>query len=168
VKRLVGLPGDTLEMRGKQLFLNGAPLDEPYARYIDREADAVHPGMAWQEAYLVPNPRRRTYRPSRDSWGPIVVPREHFFVLGDNRDNSEDSRYWGFVDREAVKGRPWFVYYSFDPARVRGVPWVRDIRWDRIGGSSGSAAPHPPRSALTGPLRHRGGGCSCGARVAPS
>lgn len=134
VKRLVGLPGDTLEMRGKQLYLNREPLDEPYARYIDREADAVHPGMAWQEAYLVPDPRRRSYRPSRDSWGPIVVPQDHFFVLGDNRDNSEDSRYWGFVDREAVKGRPWFVYYSFDPARVRRVPWVRDIRWERIGG----------------------------------
>lgn len=134
VKRLVGLPGDTLEMRAKRLYLNGVALDEPYVRHIDREADAVHPGMAWQEAFLVQDPRRRAYRPSRDSWGPLVVPENRFFVLGDNRDNSEDSRYWGFVDREAVRGRPWFVYYSFDPSRVNRVPWFRDIRWERIGG----------------------------------
>lgn len=134
VKRLVGMPGDTLEMRGKQLYLNGVAVDEPYARYVDREGDAVHPGMAWQESHLVASNRRRGYRPSRDSWGPIEVPEDRFFVLGDNRDNSEDSRYWGFVDRAAIRGRPWFVYYSFDPARVRGLPWVQDIRWDRIGG----------------------------------
>jgi len=134
VKRLVGLPGDTVEMRGKQLYVNGVPLDEPYALFFDWDGDAVHPGMAWQESHLVAANRRRSYRPSRDSWGPIEVPPERFFVLGDNRDNSEDSRYWGFVDRESIRGRPWFVYYSFDPARVRGLPWVRDIRWARIGG----------------------------------
>jgi signal peptidase I len=134
VKRLVGMPGDTLEMRGKQLYLNGVALDEPYARYVDREGDAVHPGMSWQESHLVASNRRRGYRPSRDSWGPIEVPEDRFFVLGDNRDNSEDSRYWGFVDRSSIRGRPWFVYYSFDAARIRGLPWVRDIRWERIGG----------------------------------
>ena len=73
------------------------------------------------------------YRPTRDNWGPIVVPEHAFFVLGDNRDNSEDSRYWGFVDRSAVRGRPWFVYYSFDVGEDAAVPWLREVRWSRIG-----------------------------------
>lgn len=134
VKRLLGLPGDTLEMRGKQLYLNGDPLDEPYVRYLDREGDAVHPGMAWQQDHLAQDSRRRGYRPSRDRWGPLVVPEGHFFVLGDNRDNSEDSRYWGFVERESIRGRPWFVYYSFTTGEGGRLPRVRDVRWERIGG----------------------------------
>jgi len=134
VKRLVGLPGDTLEMRGKQLYLNRRRVQEPHARHLDNGGDAIHPGMSWQRDHLVPGARLSSYRPSRDSWGPLVVPDDQFFVLGDNRDNSEDSRYWGFVEREAIRGRPWFVYYSFDPAEVSTIPWVRDVRWRRIGG----------------------------------
>jgi len=131
VKRLVGLPGDTLEMVEKVLFLNGRPHDEPYAQYIDRHGDAVHPAMNWQSHHLIAGPG--DYHPSRDTWGPIVVPRGAFFVLGDNRDNSEDSRYWGFVDRAAIRGKPWVVYYSFDPSSERTAPWLSAIRWDRIG-----------------------------------
>lgn len=134
VKRLVGLPGDTLEMRDKTLYLNGLHQEEPYARHMDGRGDAVHPGMSWQVDYLATSRPPAGYRPSRDNWGPIVVPEDHYFVLGDNRDNSEDSRYWGFVSREAIRGRPWFVYYSFD-AHDRGpASWLRDVRWDRIGG----------------------------------
>jgi signal peptidase I len=134
VKRLVGVPGDTLEMRNKILFLNGLPLPEPYARYIDRAGDAVHPGMGWQSNHLIASPRRG-YHPSRDNWGPLVVPPRRFFVLGDNRDNSEDSRYWGFVDRDSIRGRPWFVYYSFDPNAAVPSPWARAVRWGRVGRS---------------------------------
>jgi signal peptidase I len=135
VKRLVGLPGDTLEMRAKNLYVNRVRVEEPYARHMDGNRDAVHPGMSWQLRHLHAEFPSRRYRPSRDTWGPIVVPDEQFFVLGDNRDNSEDSRYWGFVDREAIRGKPWFVYYSFDPSGAQSLQWAREIRWERIGGA---------------------------------
>ncbi len=134
VKRIVGVPGDTLEMRRKELVVNGTSKAEPYVHHLDRTGDAVHPDMSWQRRYLVGARERSRYRPSRDTWGPLVVPDDRYFVLGDSRDNSEDSRYWGFVDREAVRGRPLFVYYSFDPQNGTPFPWVREIRWDRIGG----------------------------------
>jgi signal peptidase I len=132
VKRLVGVPGDTLEMRDKVLVRNGVPVDEPYVLYQDREGDAVHPSMKWQAGHLLAGPDD-DYRPTRDNWGPLVVPGDQYFFLGDNRDNSEDSRYWGFVPREAIRGRPWFVYYSFDPAARGRLPWLRSARWDRVG-----------------------------------
>lgn len=132
VKRLVGMPGDTLEMRSKVLFVNGKRQDEPYARYIDRRGDAVHPDMRWQSNYLSAS-TSKGYHPTRDNWGPLVVPPGDYFMLGDNRDNSEDSRYWGFVSREAIRGKPWFVYYSFDPDMRGRLPWLEDVRWDRIG-----------------------------------
>jgi signal peptidase I len=132
VKRLVGLPGDTLEMRDKELRVNGRRLLEPYVHYVDDGGDAVHPGMGWQSNHLIAS-TRRNYHPSRDNWGPLVVPEGEYFVLGDNRDNSEDSRYWGFVDRHAIRGRPWFVYYSFDPSASENAPWARAVRWGRIG-----------------------------------
>ncbi len=134
VKRLVGLPGDTLQMRDKGLFINGRRLAEPYVRYVDPDGDAVHPSMSWQARYLREQATPRSYRPSRDNWGPLVVPDQRFFVLGDNRDNSEDSRYWGFVSRDAIEGRPWMVYYSSEPEGVGGFSLLRDVRWDRIGG----------------------------------
>ena len=134
VKRLVGMPGDTLEMKAKRLIRNGVELDEPYARHIDRSGDAVHPGMAWQRPFLKGGQRPGGYRPSRDNWGPLIVPPERYFVLGDNRDNSEDSRYWGFVERESIKGRPWIVYYSSELIGSVGLPLPREVRWSRIGG----------------------------------
>jgi signal peptidase I len=133
VKRLVGLPGDTLAMRQKQLFLNGEAMVEPYVRYSDAGGDAVHPGMGWQARHLVERPRRGRYHPSRDNWGPLVVPEASYFVLGDNRDNSEDSRYWGFVDRTAIRGRPWIVYYSSEMSPDGQLQFFREVRWDRIG-----------------------------------
>lgn len=132
VKRLVGMPDDTLEMRDKRLFLNGAPVYESYAQNVDRRGDAVHPDMRWQSNHLIASPIDR-YRPTRDNWGPIVVPPGRYFVLGDNRDNSEDSRYWGFVRRESISGRPWFVYYSFQPHDEARFPWIENVRWRRLG-----------------------------------
>lgn len=132
VKRLVGMPGDTLEMHNKVLYVDGIKQDEPYARYSDSTGDAVHPDMQWQSNHLIAK-TARGYHPTRDNWGPIVVPEGDYFMLGDNRDNSEDSRYWGFVSREAIRGRPWFVYYSFDPSLSGRVPWLRYVRWGRIG-----------------------------------
>ena len=138
VKRVVGAPGDTLQMRDKQLFLNGAPVDEPYARILDAHRDAVHPNMRWQRGHLIaalPDPDDVTdeYEPTRDNWGPLVVPPDRFFVLGDNRDYSEDSRYWGFVERDQIRGSPWLVYYSAEPPTTHPGGWIDRVRWRRFG-----------------------------------
>ena len=133
VKRLVGVPGDTLEMRQKTLFLNGLPREEGYVRYLDQRGDAIHPGMKWQSEYLSPTRSMGRYIPSRDNWGPLVVPFGKFFVLGDNRDNSEDSRYWGFIDRDDIRGRPWMVYLSLEEEDGFSGGWLRRVRWDRVG-----------------------------------
>ncbi len=134
VKRLVGLPGHTLEMRNKLLYLNGEELYEPYTSHHDWDGDTVHPGMSWQNEFLKNPVATRRYRPSRDNWGPLVIPGGSFFMLGDNRDNSEDSRYWGLVDREKIKGRPWRVYYSSEPGQAGLGSWFQEVRWGRIGG----------------------------------
>ncbi|HEX2191131.1 MAG TPA: signal peptidase I [Longimicrobiaceae bacterium] len=134
VKRLVGMPGDTLAMHDKVLFVNGEPQPEPYVRHIDPITDPGDPQMMWQLSYLVGDRQaRRSYRPTRDNWGPIVVPEGKFFTLGDNRDNSEDSRYWGFIDKVSIKGRPILVYYSFEHDLANPIPWVTGVRWARIG-----------------------------------
>jgi signal peptidase I len=128
VKRLVGVPGDTVEMRRRTLYLNGRPQDEPFVRHSG-QGDIYDAGMFWQCAYTIGND---TCRPTRDNWGPVVVPAGRYFVLGDNRDDSEDSRYWGFVERGALKGRPLVIYYSYEPD-ARPLPWLVGIRWRRIG-----------------------------------
>jgi len=132
VKRLVGLPNDTLEMHDKTLFLNGVPVDEPYARHVDGRGDTVHPDMDWQSNHLIAA-QPDEYHPTRDNWGPIVVPEGEYFMLGDNRDNSEDSRYWGFVPRDQIRGRPWLVYYSQAPYGAAHRPWYKRVRWGRLG-----------------------------------
>ena len=131
VKRVIGLGGDTLEMRAGQVRVNGRRLLEPYVQRVDPARDLTDPEFNWQQAYATGVPRRT--RPTRDNWGPLVVPAGKFFVLGDNRDNSADSRYWGFVDAGAVKGRPMVVYFSYNRETHDAFPWLRDIRWNRLG-----------------------------------
>lgn len=134
VKRIVGVPGDTLEMRDKVLLLNGAPQAEPFARHIDPFSDPWDPRMRWQMQYFAGSAAARgQYRPTRDNWGPIVVPAGKYFALGDNRDNSEDSRYWGFLSGDAIRGRPVMVYYSFSRDPLHAFSWLTDVRWERIG-----------------------------------
>jgi len=135
VKRVIGVPGDTVEMSAGQVLVNGEPLVEPYVQRVDPARDVFDQQFDWQHAHLVtPNPQvRRRYHPTRDTWGPLLVPAEKYFVLGDNRDNSSDSRYWGFVDAAAVKGRPLVVYFSYDREARDLLPWLTDIRWRRLG-----------------------------------
>lgn len=134
VKRIVGVPGDTLEMRDKTLFVNGRAQEEPYTRHVDSFSEPTDSRMLWQAEFLVDGKRDwRRYDPTRDRWGPIVVPQGKYFALGDNRDNSEDSRYWGFIDDSSIRGRPMFVYYSFVRNPLTPFSWITAVRWARIG-----------------------------------
>ncbi|MGH7481076.1 MAG: signal peptidase I [Longimicrobiales bacterium] len=133
VKRLIGLPGDTLAMRDGVLILNGEPQAEPFVHHTAPDmGGGYHPWMAWQTEHLAPGVNAETYRPTLDTWGPIVVPPGRFFAMGDNRDLSLDSRYWGFVDANEVKGRVLGIYFSFDPDSGVALPWLQNIRWDRM------------------------------------
>jgi signal peptidase I len=129
VKRVVGMPGDTLAMRDNILQLNGKPVAEPYV--IRTGPEVEDPQMRWQAKYLVGGDRN-TYRPNTKNWGPIVVPRDSFMVMGDNRDNSYDSRYWGFLGRDRIRGRPLMIYYSYNKEGMLPLPFLTSIRWGRI------------------------------------
>jgi signal peptidase I len=104
VKRVVGLPGDTVEVRDKKVSVNGKQLDEPYVIHEDPQVYPLQPAL--------PEPYR-----SRDQFGPYSVPAGQYFAMGDNRDRSSDSRYWGTVPRSMIKGKAFMVYWSF-----RGQP----------------------------------------------
>jgi signal peptidase I len=133
VKRLVGMPGDTLEMRDKRLYLNGALQEESYVKWNDPNGDDRDPRMIWQRDHLVPGVNPATYEPTRDNWGPLVVPEGFYFMLGDNRDFSLDSRYWGVIERWRIEGRAMFFYFSYNRDSTESFPFIREIRWDRIG-----------------------------------
>jgi signal peptidase I len=134
VKRLVGVPGDTLMMTEGELFVNGVHQTERYVSHSEPEMDPTSVEFEWQNKYLVQSAQAaRAGTPSRNNWGPLVVPKDEYFVLGDNRDNSLDSRYWQFVPDSLIRGRPMFVYYSYDPDSLDRMSWLTRIRWTRIG-----------------------------------
>jgi signal peptidase I len=124
IKRVVALPGERIEVRNHRAYVNGEPLKEPYVKLDERAA----------------------MQPSRYShWGPEVVPPGKLFVMGDNRDNSADSRDWGFLDSGQVKGRAFIIYWSWDSSEPKLI-WLGNIpvpnpkailldgiRWERIG-----------------------------------
>jgi signal peptidase I len=133
VKRLVGMPGDTLRMEDNRLIVNGAQAAEPFVIRTDPLRDHEEPKMrAWQSRYLTAGRDAAAYRPTLKNWGPIVVPPDSFFVMGDNRDNSYDSRYWGYLGRDRIRGRPLILYYSYDPNGVLPLPFFTAPRWRRI------------------------------------
>ncbi len=132
VKRLVGMPGDTLEMRGKALYVNGLAQDEPYVLHRNDTPDFSAAAMGWQRDILVGGPRN-DYLATRDTWGPLVIPEDHYFMLGDNRDNSIDSRTWGLLERSRFEGRIIVRYFSYNRDSYQPFPFIREIRWDRIG-----------------------------------
>ena len=133
IKRIIGLPGDTIELRQKKVYINGQPLDEPYVHFLEP------PGSGSTEI---------TSLDVRERYGPVTVPADQYFAMGDNRDNSQDSRYWGFLPRDYIKGRALLIYWSYESERedyeetgaadtVKGVGSVfahffTRTRWDRM------------------------------------
>ena len=103
IKRVIGVPGDVVEIRDKKLFLNGVEQQESYIQHVDASTSV----------------------PRRDNLGPVMVPEDKYFVMGDNRDESYDSRFWGFVERNTVEGKALILYWSWAS--------LTDIRWERIG-----------------------------------
>ena len=101
IKRVIGLPGDTVELRAKKVYVNGQALGEPYVHFLT-------PASEGSEV---------TSMDVRERYGPVTVPPEQYFVMGDNRDNSQDSRYWGFLPRNYVKGRAMMIYWSYESDR---------------------------------------------------
>lgn len=110
IKRVIGLPGETIQIRNKTVYVNDTPLDD--STYTQR----IDPGIL-----------NGTINP-RDNFGPVKVPNEAYFVMGDNRDQSLDSRFFGYVQRSKVMGKMLFIYWSWDQESSR-------VRWDRIGQS---------------------------------
>ena len=132
VKRLIGVPGDTVSMKDGVLTLNGKVQDEPYVKHVDGAGDDPHPWMSWQAEHLVDAVPGATYRPTRDNWGPLVIPEDRYFMLGDNRDTSLDSRYWGLLEGWRLEGRASFIYFSYNKGSFRPFPWLREIRLGRV------------------------------------
>lgn len=139
VKRLVGTPGDTLYMRDGLLYVNGIAQRQGFGADTTPEpglANSVDPLFDWQKKVGLKASRfgAAPAQPTHDNWGPLVVPQRRLFMMGDSRYNSKDSRYWGFVPRENVRGKPLFVYYSYNADDSdRPLPMLTDIRWSRIG-----------------------------------
>jgi signal peptidase I len=113
VKRVIGVPGDRIRIVNKRLWLNGKPMDEPYTRHVASYADSYRDYFPSTPSFDLPQRAQEMLeRHARD--GELLVPPGNYFALGDNRDNSEDSRYWGFVPRENIIGKPLIVWWSYD------------------------------------------------------
>lgn len=137
VKRVIGEPGDTIQMIDRVVFRNGERLEEPYLEpdYLpDEPMQRFGPGgYQWHVDALVGDVAAEDYSPSRDNWGPLVVPEGEYMLLGDNRDQSLDSRYMGFIPREVIRGKALFIYYSINPFQDRPFPrFLTSARWDRV------------------------------------
>lgn len=109
VKRVIAVEGDVIESMDKRIYINGELFEEPFVRHSD------------------PNIKRNRNQP-RDNFGPIVVPKNKYFVMGDNRDHSYDSRYWGFVDINSIKGKSFILYWSWNKQKS----WPRFKRIGRV------------------------------------
>ena len=109
IKRVIGLPGEQLELRRKKMYVNGKELTEPYVHFI---------------APLSPESDKRS-DDLREEYGPVTVPPDQYFMMGDNRDNSQDSRYWGFMPASYVKGQALFIYFSVGDS-------IGDVQWKRL------------------------------------
>lgn len=116
VKRVVALEGEKIEIADKTVFIDDMPLDESYKVHNDAQVIARNSYFHYDDAI-------------RDNFGPVVVPPGHCFVMGDNRDNSADSRYWGFLPMSYIKGKPWIIYFSY---RAEQDAWQKTGLRDRL------------------------------------
>jgi len=139
VKRLVGMPRDTIYMRDGVLYVDGIAQHLGYTSPEQSKGDPMlyDPLFDWQHRFELARSRfgSAPAQPTHDNWGPLVLPDSHYLMMGDNRYESKDSRYWGLVPRQNIRGRPLFVYYSFVPSSEsdRPVSFLTDIRWRRLG-----------------------------------
>jgi signal peptidase I len=115
VKRVIGLPGDRLELHRKKVYINGQPLDEPYVEFLEPPSTSGPPHVD----------------DLREEYGPVTVPAGQYFMMGDNRDNSQDGRYWGFMPASYVKGQALFIYFSFEEGESV-ARLLQGTRWERL------------------------------------
>ncbi len=135
VKRLIGVPGDTIEMHNGTLLRNGVALEEPYAQSTDptwHADDFTRGTMRTMQLPHYVGDSAASYDPDVHEWGPLVVPDDSLWMMGDNRDQSRDSRFWGFVPRRNVRGTPVLIYYSWDPSSYKPLPFLSAVRWSRL------------------------------------
>ena len=119
IKRVIGLPGETLEVRNKKVYINGKPLEEKYVHFIFPPEERAPGDVSFDVS-------------DKRDYGPVTVPERHYFMMGDNRDNSEDSRYWGFMPADYIKGKALFVYFSFTDPEARDSGGSFGVRWSRL------------------------------------
>lgn len=134
VKRLAATPGDTVAMREGHLVRNGQVVNEPWLS-LSNPAPEMGAGVSermaqWQAPYLLGD--TVAYHPDLRNWGPLLVPPGKLLLLGDNRDDSFDGRYYGFVPRENLRGAPLFIYWSYQPDSWRPLPLLTTLRWRRL------------------------------------
>jgi signal peptidase I len=114
VKRAIGVPGDRIRLENKRLILNGVSMDEPYANHIAASYNSYRDNFPSSPPTEVLRPRASEMLEQHVTNGELVVPQDAIFAMGDNRENSDDSRYWGLVPRENIVGTPFVIYWSFD------------------------------------------------------
>lgn len=131
VKRVIALEGEKVEIRNKQVYINDEPISEDYKVHNDSQVFERNDYYHYDDSI-------------RDNYGPVYVPSGHCFAMGDNRDNSSDSRYWGFLPMDYLKGRPWIIYFSYEAEigahlktslqdRMKKlVRFIPKARWKRI------------------------------------